>query len=212
MADNYHTTGKCVTVHKAGAAINSGFAPKAGRHGPTLTVWRKMRDRCLNSNSGSWANYGGRGITICDRWSTFENFLADMGERPEGLSIDRIDNDGNYEPGNCRWATAKEQARNTRANVLYEYEGETLCVSEIAERSGVDRDLLSGRLGLGWSVERATTELVGEFGERTAQPYTRLEVAMRELARRREVLLASGLTVDEIANRVLRRHERAEAA
>lgn len=81
----------------------------------TYRSWDSMKQRCLNSNDPSYPRYGGRGIEICSQWLTFIGFYADMGERPEGLTLDRIDNDGNYEPGNCRWATAKEQRANQRS-------------------------------------------------------------------------------------------------
>jgi hypothetical protein len=82
---------------------------------PTFISWAAMMTRCMNSNQRSFKHYGGRGISVCKRWHSFENFLADMGERPPGKTLDRFpDGDGNYEPGNCRWATAKEQAANRR--------------------------------------------------------------------------------------------------
>lgn len=91
---------------------------------PTHVSWLAMLARCSNSNLKSYKNYGGRGITVCARWSSFENFLADIGERPHGRSIDRIDVNGNYEPGNCRWATASEQRRNQRPRAAAAIGGE----------------------------------------------------------------------------------------
>lgn len=82
--------------------------------------WATMLDRCLRPESANWKNYGGRGITVCERWMRFDNFLADMGEPPAGMTLDRVNNDGNYEPGNCRWATPKEQRANQRPRPLGE--------------------------------------------------------------------------------------------
>ena len=89
-----------------------------GRPSPTYQAWHAMRQRCTNPNTAQWLDYGGRGISVCDRWADFRNFLEDMGERPEGKTLDRWpDKNGNYEPGNCRWATPKEQTENQRTKI-----------------------------------------------------------------------------------------------
>lgn len=117
-------------------------------------IWRAMRTRCNNRKSKAYPRYGGRGIAVCARWDTFANFLADMGPAPPGTSLDRWpDNDGNYEPSNCRWATPKEQARNMRVNRMIEHEGETLCLAAWAERLGTTSDVLWKRLSRHGRIE-----------------------------------------------------------
>jgi hypothetical protein len=96
----------------------------------TYRIWAKMRGRCLNPNDDNWRNYGGRGVGVCARWETFANFLADMGEAPTGLSLDRMDVNGDYGPHNCRWATRKQQAKNTRRNKFVTIDGERMSLAE----------------------------------------------------------------------------------
>lgn len=124
--------------------------------------WKAMKARCLNSRHESFPLYGGRGISVCDRWVvSFQSFLDDMGEPPTSRhSIDRIDNDGNYEPGNCRWATTKQQCRNFRRNKLVTYRGETLCVADWADRLGIPYGCLITRLHRGWPTDRALSQRV----------------------------------------------------
>lgn len=120
-------------------------------------VWKRMRQRCSKPSDKNYQNYGGRGIKVCDRWLKFENFYADMGDPPPGLSIDRIDNDGNYEPGNCRWATTREQANNTRKNSVHSAFGRTMTVTEWARVFDLRPETVFGRLRRGWPIEMAIT-------------------------------------------------------
>jgi hypothetical protein len=134
----------------------SGCLPPYGKRGnPTRNAWREMWKRCTNPRSKSFAWYGARGIAVCERWRSFENFLADMGPRPLGLSLDRVDNDRGYEPGNCRWATASEQANNTRRTVRITAEGVTLPRSVWVRRSGLSLSTVRHRVAAGWTAEEA---------------------------------------------------------
>lgn len=120
-------------------------------------IWGAMRARCTNPGSPSWKHYGGRGIQVCTRWNTFENFYADMGDPPAGLSIDRIDNNGDYEPSNCRWATTHEQSRNRRDNIYLECNGIRQTFIDWANSLGLSDASLRRRLARGWSLEDALT-------------------------------------------------------
>lgn len=129
-----------------------------GRRSPTYLSWTSMLLRCENPNATGYANYGARGISICDRWKGddgFANFLADMGERPPGTTLDRYpDNDGNYEPSNCRWADTAEQKRNRRNSVLLTYRGQTKSASEWAREAGTHRNNILRRLKRGLPLDQ----------------------------------------------------------
>ena len=122
----------------------------------TYISWQKLKDRCLNENNDKYEDYGGRGIKVCQRWlDSFENFLLDMGERPLKTSIDRINNDGDYLPENCRWATQKEQSLNKRTNRIINYNGKSKTLSQWSEISNTSPSLISYRIKAGWSTEQA---------------------------------------------------------
>lgn len=131
-------------------------------HGKTGSVehraWIAIKQRCCDQNSESWNNYGGRGIKICDRWMSFDNFIKDMGMRPSPKhSINRKDNNGDYTPCNCEWAVAKVQQRNKRTNRLITYKGVTRCIAEWAEVTGLHKVTIKLRLDRGWSTQRTLT-------------------------------------------------------
>ena len=135
---------------------------RARTHGmtdtPTYQSWCNMKLRCDNPIAVGYENYGGRGISYCARWNSFEAFLEDMGPMPAGLSLDRIDPDGNYGPDNCRWASPKTQQNNKRNNRRITYAGQTLTVAQWAERLGVDYSALKYRLNTWDDLDRIMTE------------------------------------------------------
>jgi len=125
---------------------------------PTYRTWQSMLTRCFNPNADNFDDYGGRGITVCERWLSFEAFLADMGERPGGTTINRLDNLRGYEPGNCQWATPVEQQNNKSDNVVIAAEGREQTMAEWAREKGLGYQTLRKRLECGWPVERALNE------------------------------------------------------
>lgn len=132
----------------------------AGRSA-TYVTWEAIKQRCHNPNAVGYDSYGGRGIEMCERWrDSFENFLADMGERPEGKTLERVDNDGDYEPDNCRWASSREQASNRRNTRMISYGGREQTLTQWAREYSLSRGVLWHRINLGWSLERALTEPV----------------------------------------------------
>lgn len=123
----------------------------------TYSSYNAMKQRCTNPNNRAFHNYGGRGIRVCERWlNSFDDFLADMGTRPDGeYEIDRIDNSKDYEPGNCRWVTRSAQSRNNRRTRMLTHGGRTQCMSDWSAETGVPIPTIHRRLKVGWSVDRA---------------------------------------------------------
>lgn len=145
-------TQSCGCYHKESITTH-GFSGTS-----LFNILHDMKGRCLNKNNEAYKNYGGRGITICDAWlnssESFYTWAIENGYK-KGLTIDRIDNNGNYCPENCRWVTRKEQNKNTRRNWLITYNEETRCLSDWASIYNIKKNTLKGRLQRGWSIEKA---------------------------------------------------------
>lgn len=147
-------TRSCGCLRRKNAAVMNASHGLSGSR--TYVSWLNMRSRCLNEKNPKYPSYGGRGIKVCKRWKKFKNFLEDMGERPKGLTIDRIDNNAGYTPQNCRWATPQEQANNKNNNVWFEYRGEKLTIPQWSRKCGVNEGTLWSRVRRDdWPIEKA---------------------------------------------------------
>lgn len=156
--------GRSTSCGCKGATFAHGHKPR-DEASITYNSWQSMKTRCGVTGKRFFKNYKGRGITVCKQWETFDVFLRDMGERPTlDHTLDRIDNNGNYEPGNCRWATRKEQSRNTRTNRLITISGVTKCLTDWCQETGVGRSIASSRICRGWSPEKAVTVPANAIG------------------------------------------------
>lgn len=131
------------------------------RHGQTGTrawlAWTEMKRRCFSKHRKEYKTHGGRGITVCAQWMKFEDFFADMGSCPDGMELDRINNEGNYEPGNCQWANEIQQQNNRRGNVNIEIDGVTMTISQWARKNGVRPRTAAQRIRAGWPARIAVS-------------------------------------------------------
>lgn len=146
----------------------------SGRKSPTWKTWYEMIRRCRSKTRKCYKHYGGRGIKVCDRWKDYGNFKDDMGEKPIGMTLGRIDNNGDYEPTNCRWETIDEQSNNKRTSRFLEIDGERRTISQWARAYGLDPQVAFSRLQQGWDTMRAVTTPLNHS----------LSVAMRESYRK----------------------------
>lgn len=129
----------------------------ASHYPPVFGVWKNMLQRCTNPNSPAYKNYGGRGISVCKRWTKFENFYADMGEIPPGMTLDRRDNSKGYSPRNCRWATYSQQAKNSRRAKFIRVGKTSLCISDWCRKTGITYGVYKARVRKGWAQKKALT-------------------------------------------------------
>lgn len=190
---------------------------------PEYRSWASMKSRCLNPRDPFFERYGGRGITICDRWcDSFEAFLADMGPRPSRrYTLERMENDGRYEPRNCRWATPKEQASNTSVAHKLEHAGEVLTMAEASRRSGLARATIRKRMAGGATIEEAMSPIRRPRGYRYRSDnrfilYRGQRMVMADLCEAQGVTGShvnyyerQGLTVDEAVDRILSNRRKA---
>lgn len=136
--------------------FGGGNRMRNGEHKTELyKIWQGMRDRCGNPNNKKYRLYGGKGISVCERWNDFRMFAIDMGDRPFGFSIDRINGDKGYSPENCRWATAIVQANNTSANKIISANGQSMTLSEWSRRTNIKANTILYRIRRGWPIEKA---------------------------------------------------------
>lgn len=158
------------TVIVAAGHLNNGHTKSCGcnrwkkKHGccnePWYGCWKSMMERCYLPKTFGYYRYGKRGITVCERWKTPVNFGKDMGVCPPSMTLDRIDNDGNYEPNNCRWTTMKQQSRNRVSNRFIEIGRDKITIAELAERFGIPYEVVYGRINGGWELHRVLSERV----------------------------------------------------
>ena len=143
----------CLASEMAGDRLKT-HGHTSGKRSLTFISWDRMRARCNKNNK----YYGARGISYCEQWESFENFLSDMGERPKGKTLDRIDYDGDYSPENCRWSTAKEQANNRTNNCIVEYKGCKITLGQLCDELNLNYQLVYKRLNKGWDLQTAITK------------------------------------------------------
>lgn len=142
----------CLSREQAGKRLTTHGQTRGKQRSGAYISWDRMKQRC---NTKSNKHYGGKGVSYCKKWESFENFLLDMGERPDGMTLDRIDPRGNYEPANCRWATHEQQAGNKTNNRVVEYEGKTYNLTELCRMLGVPTALVFKRIYSGWDLHAA---------------------------------------------------------
>lgn len=163
------TSCRCFQREVVSKIATTHGACKNGNRSNTYSIWSKMRSRCHNPSDKLYRYYGARGISVCKKWrNNYAEFVKDIGERPcKSLSLDRINNNGNYEPGNVRWATRDEQATNKRNNLNVTYKGRTMCVAAWSRIVGLNKTTLYRRIVAGWPVEKAMTLPTMQSGNRT---------------------------------------------